>query len=272
MSEKKTQSSHYVSRVATKAWEGPDRRLHYFDLKTESMGAAPSIRLFTQEEPLADATEHTLNQRIEDSLGKYVQRCAKQGGGLVDVEGDDRMTRALVALIALQGVRTRQALEPAAMAFSLDQMLANERVIDQLVDDHQREYVLVGAVLKPEEWLCHPSVGSFAIPVLDQQPAAAVPLSPGTFVALVAKGANLTHFDQLVRTTHTMGAFSMLGGGLEHKVVVPASIVLSEKWKDDAPGLAAWMKETRVTGRQLFNLIGKTALDMGLKAYHYDGR
>src|SRR5262249_19744018 len=111
-----------------------------------------------------------------------------------------------------------------------------------------------------------PSTGSFAIPVMGYQPAMAVPLTPNTFVALVARDALIKQIEDMIRTPTTIGTFSMLGGGVEHKLVVPAWIAEH----NDPKALVMLLTNLRRDGRRLFNLIGKAAKVAGLRAYGYN--
>lgn len=94
--------------------------------------------------------------------------------------------------------------------------------------------------------------------MLDYPPALAMPLTPNTFVALVEKGANTDHILEMIRTPSQIAAFSMIGEGLEHKLVIPAPYVV-QRTEEQRAEFVELLKSMRTKGRKLFNLIGQMA-------------
>lgn len=259
-------SCHYITRGVTKAWETKDRRLHFFDLTTNTIDSAPSLHLFAVEGLHKTETERTLTRRIEDSVGKFIRRCAKAGHRVVDFGEDDRMPRALAALIALQAQRTVEALLPDQAKFKLDDMLADEVAFNWFVSFFLAEFQLIGGTLTRGEWMVFPSSGWFAIPLMGHRPAMAMPLTPGIFVALLPRAAEWKYVESWMRQPHAMGAFSMLGTRIEKKLVIPAQIVE----ETDQVELIQQITELRADAREAFNVVCAQALAAGLPGYSYD--
>jgi hypothetical protein len=257
---------HYVSRTMTKPWEAADRHLHFFDLETGKMSREPSLTLFAKEGLHTTETERRLQGLIEDSVGKYKQRCAKAGRLVNAGEVDAREVRGLIGLLAFQSARSHQALSTAPPKYTVDEILSQDGAFDFLVDQFSRDFVLIGGTIPRGEWMVYPSLGVFMIPVLGYPPAAAVPLAPNAFVTLWPRDAPIeSGIEAMVRTPNHISTFSFLGGGLEHKLVIPAQIAE----RNDPEGVGRLVTELRELGRQLFNTIGKAARAIGLPAYEY---
>ena len=260
------ENSHYITRGVTKAWETKGRHLHFFDLKTDTLGCKPSSTLFTVPGLHRTETERTLSRRMEDSVGKYIQRCAKAGGELVDFNDDTRMGNALVALVALQVQRTQEALAPGEARSKLDELIANdEGFFDKVAAISLRDQYLVGGSIRRGDWMCFPSLGWFLIPLIGERPAVAMPLTPRVFVALVPRGAPTDHVHDMIEGPSVMCAFSIVGGGLEHKIVLPPAAVEGH----DPTTVIAGLKASRASGRRLFNMIEGLSARVGGPAFTY---
>lgn len=80
--------------------------------------------------------------------------------------------------------------------------------------------------------------------------------------ALVESG-----IDAMVRDKAMIANLSMLGGGLEHKIILPAPLVLHPGTDPDT--LISSITEQRALGRRRFNLIGKTAFVSHMRRYGF---
>lgn len=258
-------NSHYVARLLTRPWEDSGH-LHYFDLESETIEREPAKKLFAVENLFSTDLERKLNRFMENSVGLYKKHCAKNGDRIVEfAEDDPRMIRALYGLVGLQGARADEALRPERPKYSLEEMLQDDASFEGLISLFMQDYDLIGGTIPASEWLLFPSLGYFTIPVVGFHPAMAVPISPTTFIALVEKGADLKHLGAMVRQPCQISVFSAVGGGLEHKLVIPAEVVA----RVERVKLIEWIKFVRTEGRRLYNLYGKMAETALMRSYGF---
>lgn len=86
-------------------------------------------------------------------------------------------------------------------------------------------------------------------------------------VALVPRGlhVDLGHVQDMVRAPTLLCACSLIGGGLEHKLVLPSFIVEN----DDPATTVDVIKRTHESGRRLFNMLSDMSSRTGAQAYVY---
>ena len=148
-------------------------------------------------------------------------------------------------------------------------MLSEEHAFDWLINRLQADFTLIGGTLPAGDFMCFPSLGYFAIPVVDHPPAIAVPLSFRTFVTLYPRDAVVeSGVGDMVRTKAMIANLSMLGGGLEHKIILPAPLVRHPGTDPDT--LISLITEQRTLGRRMFNLIGEAACVAGMRGFGFN--
>jgi hypothetical protein len=239
-----TINCHYIAQTLTKPWEATGRQLHFFNFVTGEFDHKSSKNLFARKRLFDSATETRLNRLVETPFA-----LARKGilAGRTQARNWSEY-RAMVLMLALQGVRSSAALTCRADAVPLSMLLGmTDAQVNTLVREWMRGHQLLAYGLARGERLFFSSAGVFPVAVFDDATAgdivfaSAIPIHPRAFVACIPDGSD---FDTFHRATINGFYYPALSLGLTADlVVIPPDLIGRD-------GAAEVITEWRATARE----------------------
>ena len=220
---------HYVTRSLTEPWEGAERKLHYYDFKTDEITEDPSKTLFAEKDLIEEKYEDVLSKLIERPLGIFKKQIIEKKQNEVD---NWSIFRALFLYFFVQTARFSKFLaeDSEKPESTLEELLSmEEAALNTIVSKYMERYSVATIGIPEDHVMLFPETGFFTFPLMDSGCITgwtfsyAVPLFPNFALALVPKTLEKSYEDQIKKQ------LMMYSVGINedncNRVVIPANLL-----------------------------------------------
>ena len=183
------------------------------------------------------------------------------------------MRRAFGCLWYVQTERLRDAQAGASPSESengrLDDLLqGGESYVDDLIRAAEAKRKLIVVTLPYSNWLFFTDLAYFLVPIVGQEPLAALPVSPVHFVCMVRRECRLDSLRNAIKAVGEITALSVGPSEKVTKVIVPP--FLHPEVESEPEHVRDMIQLFREIAPQLFNITYEIGKEIGLNAWRVD--